>query len=133
MYITQYDEENPRHNIKQLLELYENGFDKSCYSITTQKGKYIFIGIRKNKIIATYTVIIDKKAWGWVAHLEDFVVHRDYRGKGHGKMMIDFVHEFCVNMGCYKVIHSCPNDLVPYYEKNADMKVWQTSMRRDLL
>ncbi len=132
MYIRQATKDDS----KQLCDLHSKSFGVDAFDLgyTDELFDNIFVGIIDNNIITSYTVIIENKlihSYGKVAHLEDFAIHKDYRGKGYGKQMIDFVMEFCKEQGCYKAVHSCPHELVEYYKKNAGMKEWQVSMRRD--
>lgn len=52
---------------------------------------------------------------GVVCHLEDLVVKHSHRGKGIGKMLVDFVIEQAKIRNCYKVVLDCTEDLVKYY------------------
>jgi|AACY02.18.fsa_nt_gi glucosamine-phosphate N-acetyltransferase len=99
------------------------------------QGIHTFVGIKDREVIATYSVLLERKIihnGGLVGHLEDFAILPEFRGLGYGKQMIEHIIEFCKEQGCYKVIHNCQEELVPYYEKYSKMRVHEVSMRRDL-
>ena len=55
--------------------------------------------------------------YGKVGHIEDIVVHADYRGYGLGKILIDYLTSMGKNQGCYKCILDCDEKNVGFYEK----------------
>lgn len=79
-----------------------------------------------NKIVATITVLIENKlihGLGKVGHIEDVVVDKIYSGKHIGKQIVEFAVCQCKNIGCYKVLLDCSDDVKPFYEKcNFDRK-----------
>ena len=55
-------------------------------------------------------------AGGWVGHIEDVAVHRDHQKKGIGAALIRHAVDEARKLGCYKVILSCFEDRVAFYE-----------------
>jgi glucosamine-phosphate N-acetyltransferase len=89
----------------------------------------IIIGIDGNMqnftIIGSGTVIIEPKIIrnaGFVAHIEDIVVHSNYRGKGIAKNIISLLQDYSKLMNCYKIILNCKDEYIPLYEKNGFIK-----------
>lgn len=71
-------------------------------------------------IVGTGTLFIEDKFlrnYGKVGHIEDIVVHSDYRGYGLGKIMIEHLTKQAKIGGCYKCILDCSDDNVGFYEK----------------
>jgi len=71
-------------------------------------------------IVGTGTLFIEDKFlrnYGKVGHIEDIVVHSDYRGYGLGKIMIEHLTKQAKMAGCYKCILDCSDDNVGFYEK----------------
>jgi glucosamine-phosphate N-acetyltransferase len=71
-------------------------------------------------IIGSGTVIIESKiihSCRPVAHIEDIVVHPDYRGKGIAKNIISLLKNFSMSKNCYKIILNCNDKYIGVYEK----------------
>jgi len=71
-------------------------------------------------IIGSSTIFIETKLihnFGKVAHIEDVIVHNEFRGKGLGKLLLDKCIEIAKQNGCYKIILDCSVDNCPFYEK----------------
>ena len=82
-------------------------------------------------IVAAGTVLMEKKfihGLSSVAHLEDVVTHKDYRGKRLGIYMMQALKAIGKTMGAYKVILDCNDKNVPFYEKAINMKVKENQM-----
>ena len=72
------------------------------------------------RVIGTGTLLIEEKFlrnYGKVGHIEDIVVHSDFRGYGLGKTMIDFLTKQAKLADCYKCILDCGEDNAGFYEK----------------
>lgn len=72
------------------------------------------------KIVGTITLLIEKKLihnCGRVAHIEDVVVHKDYRGQNLGKLLIQKALNISREFNCYKVILDCDQKNIKFYEK----------------
>ena len=73
-----------------------------------------------NKIVATGTVYIEYKfihQVGKVGHIEDLVVHSDYRGKGLGSKIIENLKLLANANGCYKITLSSPVESEEFFTK----------------
>ena len=73
-----------------------------------------------NNIIASGTLLIENKIihnMGKVAHIEDIVADSKFRGKGYGKMMIEYLIEKAKEHKVYKIILNCSDNNVKFYEK----------------
>jgi len=68
------------------------------------------------KIIASGTVIIEPKiirSGKSAAHIEDIVVHEDYRGMGISQKILNLLKKEAEENNCYKIILDCKEELIP--------------------
>ncbi len=73
-----------------------------------------------SQIIGSSTIFIETKIihnFGRVAHIEDVIVHNEYRGHGLGKLLLDKCIEIAKQEGCYKIILDCSDNNCKFYEK----------------
>ena len=73
-----------------------------------------------NNIIASGTLLIENKIihnMGKVAHIEDIVADNKFRGKGYGKMMIEYLIDKAKEHQVYKIILNCSDENIKFYEK----------------
>ncbi len=65
-------------------------------------------------------------------HIENVVVDKNYRNKGIGKALINYLVEEARRRECYKVILNCFEDNVQFYSKCGLEKTGEVEMRMDL-
>lgn len=65
-----------------------------------------------------------------LAHIEDVVVHKDCRGNGLGLEIMDILTQYARELGCYKVIASCKDNLTGFYEKAGYAREGVSMVRR---
>ena len=73
-----------------------------------------------NNIIGFGTIIIEQKIThnlGYVGHIEDIIISKEYSGRGYGKKLINFLINVGKNNNCYKIILNCSEDNILFYEK----------------
>lgn len=76
-------------------------------------------------IIGSGTVIIEPKiihSTCSVAHIEDIVVHPNFRGKSIAKNIIKRLKDYAITNSCYKVILNCKDEYVKMYEHSGFIK-----------
>ncbi|KAJ3366745.1 Glucosamine-phosphate N-acetyltransferase-like protein [Allomyces javanicus] len=76
--------------------------------------------LKTQRIAAAGTVLVERKFirnLGLVGHIEDIVVHENYRGLQFGRYIIDALKSIGKNVGCYKIILDCSEKNVPFYVK----------------
>lgn len=74
-----------------------------------------------DKIVGMITLFIETKiihGGNCVGHIEDLVVDPEYRSNGIGKQLIEYVINISKNNNCYKIILTCNENLVNFYNKN---------------
>ena len=110
---------------------YDN-FCKTVDSIRNQNA-YIYVIEEDNIIIGTIKLMIECKLHNnlrHVGHIEDVVVHKSYRNRGLGKLLIEYAKEISINHNCYKIVLSCNKDNIEFYkrsgfiEKGSEMTIY---------
>ena len=89
------------------------------------KNHIIIVIEDNNKIIATGTLLIEHKFihnMGSVGHIEDVVIHNNYRKHGLGKKIVDELVNICIKSNCYKIILDCSETNSKFYEKSGFTK-----------
>jgi len=90
--------------------------------VNNLSNKHIIIVIEdNNKIIGTGTLLIENKVihnMGLVGHIEDIVIHNNYRKQGLGKKLIDELINISIQSNCYKSILDCNEKNVNFYQNS---------------
>jgi glucosamine-phosphate N-acetyltransferase len=76
---------------------------------------------KKTIIVGSITVLIEQKlirSMGKVAHIEDLITHKSYRGQHIASQLIEHVKEYAKQNACYKMILNCDASLERFYERN---------------
>tara|TARA_B100000941_G_C28229663_1_gene410899 strand:- start:75 stop:527 length:453 start_codon:yes stop_codon:yes gene_type:complete len=74
----------------------------------------------EEELVGMATIIVENKlihGGSKVAHIEDVVIHKKYRGLGYGKLLLDNLINKSKNFGCYKIILNCHEKNIGFYEK----------------
>ena len=72
-------------------------------------------------IIGSGTIIYEPKIIHGcknVGHIEDIVVHNNYRSHGIAKNILQILTDKANKNNCYKIILDCKKELLNFYEKN---------------
>ena len=113
----------------QLIELYnyfeENKelnyekFNDILKKILQNNNHNIFLYIDdSNNILAAITLLTEQKFihnGKCVAHIEDFVVKKEYRSQNIGKDLMNYAINYAKQNNCYKIILDTDTKLVNYY------------------
>lgn len=86
------------------------------------------------RVVGTTGLVIEQKfihRGGWVGYLEDVAVHRDFQGHGIGTALVNHAVAEAKAAGCYKVVLSCFDRLVPFYTR-LGFRPYNLGMRIDL-
>ena len=106
-------------------------FKKFQFIIHRKKSSKVFgKGIRTNKIFLDIVFFFNDKLIGYgsinlemklkkglMAYIEDVVVHKEFRNKKIGKMIVDYLIEVIQKEGCYKIKIDCSKNNILFYEK----------------
>ena len=82
----------------------------------------------------TTTLLLEPKlihGGGLVGHIEDVAVRKAYEGKRVGSAVVGKAIQRARDLGCYKVILNCKEELVPFYTR-LGMRRHEVGMRVDL-
>ena len=80
----------------------------------------IHVAIDNEKIVGSTTLFIEQKFihdGGYVGHIEDVVVRKDYERKGIGIKLVTSMLERAKEKNCYKTILDCKDDVKQFYER----------------
>lgn len=85
----------------------------------------VFVIEKDNLIVGSITVLIEQKiihSMGKVAHIEDLITHKSYRGQHIATTLIEEAKQYTKKNNCYKIILNCNEVLEPFYERNGFTK-----------
>ena len=88
--------------------------------IASNPNHAIFVAVLDDKIVGSTTIFIEPKfihEGGLVGHIEDVVVSKEHQGEGIGEKLILESLGHAKNIGCYKTILDCTDNVKPFYEK----------------
>ena len=88
--------------------------------IISDQNHIIHVAENNGKIIGSTTLLIEQKFihnGGYVGHIEDVVVSKEFEGRGVGIKLVKSLLEIASVRNCYKTILDCENELIPFYEK----------------
>ena len=116
-----------KNDLKSVIDILQ---DISVYKPPKIKHKNIWIKYSKQKNVFGYCFFYEKKLIGFgslnfeiklkkglMAYLEDIVVHREFRGKKIGKLIVDHLIEIAKKENCYKIKLDCKKEKILFYEK----------------
>lgn len=93
-----------------------------------------YVALHENRVVGTASLIIEPKfihTGGIVGHIEDVAVLREAQQLGIGGVLIEHLLAVCRQVGCYKVILDCDEQVIPFYEKHGFSR-WEQALRIDL-
>ena len=88
--------------------------------IINSNNKIIYIFEINNDIAATATLLIDTKlirGGSKIGYIEEGVTDAKYRGNGISKKLLQHIIEDAKKIGCYKIVLTCDDELINFYEK----------------
>lgn len=103
----------------------EEDFINYILRMKSDSNKFILIiedeinGIKE--LVGTCSILIEQKIihnYGIVAHIEDFVIDKNYRGEKYGSILLKEVIDIAKKLNCYKVILNCKKEVKEFYIKN---------------
>lgn len=71
--------------------------------------------------IGMITTILEPKIihhFGYVLHIEDFVIREKFRGQGIGKYVLSKIKDYAQSVHAYKIILNCSRENIGFYEKS---------------
>jgi glucosamine-phosphate N-acetyltransferase len=89
-------------------------------NILNLPNQEIFVCVIDSKIVGTATLLIEQKLihnGSKVGHIEDVSIHEEFQKLGIGTKLIQFLINHAQQNGCYKVVLSCLDEIMPFYQK----------------
>lgn len=83
-------------------------------------GIHTFVAVQDGIVLGTASLWIEQKFinnGGRVGHIEDVVVHEEFRGCGVGAGLVQHCIDYAKERQCYKTILDCSKDLEQFYSK----------------
>ena len=97
----------PKKKLESIWERYSN-----------QQNIYGYCFFFNDKLIGYGSINFEMKLKkGLMAYIEDVVVHKEFRNKKIGKMIVDYLIEVTQKEGCYKIKIDCSKNNILFYEK----------------
>ncbi|SVC82143.1 uncharacterized protein METZ01_LOCUS334997, partial [marine metagenome] len=120
--ITDYDKGylNLLSQLTTVGEIHKDKFEENFNKLPECHKLFVIEDVARNTIVSMGTLIIETKFihnCGKVGHIEDIVVDRNIRGKGLGKMIVNYLSKLSNDLGCYKCVLNCKNDFIEFYKK----------------
>lgn len=103
--------------------------------LTERRGAGIrtFVARTPEQVVGTASLFVEHKFihhGGRVGYIEDVSVHRNFKGHGIGSALVQHLTGQARRLGCYKVLLSCGEGLVPFY-KELGFRPHGVTMRMD--
>jgi glucosamine-phosphate N-acetyltransferase len=103
------------------------------WRVRCMAGVRTIVAVVDGRVVGSASLILEQKyihRGGMIGHIEDVAVHPDFNGKGIGTRLIQHLTKLATDLRCYKVILSCFDELVPFYQK-AGFRQHDRGMRFD--
>ena len=88
--------------------------------IQSNPNHIIVVAEINDRIVGSTTLLIEPKfihQGGFVGHIEDVVVSKEFQGNQIGEKIIKYVLELAKKHNCYKTILNCSDEVKQFYEK----------------
>lgn len=88
--------------------------------IQSNPNHIIVVAEINDRIVGSTTLLIEPKfihQGGFVGHIEDVVVSKEFQGNQIGEKIVKYVLELAKKHNCYKTILNCSDEVKQFYEK----------------
>ena len=88
--------------------------------IQSNPNHIIVVAEINDRIVGSTTLLIEPKfihKGGFVGHIEDVVVSKEFQGNQIGEKIVKYVLELAKKHNCYKTILNCSDEVKQFYEK----------------
>jgi glucosamine-phosphate N-acetyltransferase len=99
----------------------ENYFNTFLTDVLNNNHIIIVMEDPLQNLIGTGTLLIEEKLTHGgckMGHIENILVHQEYRGNGHGEILVNYLLDIAKTNGCYRVDLNCHSELENFYKKN---------------
>lgn len=104
----------------------DNVLGKKHYLFVIEKDSRYTISSKKTDVyayktvIGTGTLLVESKLTHGgciMGHIENILIHRDFRGQGLGEKLVKYITDFSEKVGCYRTDLTCTTQLLKFYQK----------------
>ena len=103
---------------------------RRVWQTAKKQNSYFFVAVSKekasyNQIVSTVKLLVEPKFYYKgkpAAHLEDVATRKGFEKQGLAKALIQVAQKKARDQGCYKMILSCKERLIPFYSKSGFKK-----------
>ena len=88
--------------------------------IQSNPNHIIVVAEINDRIVGSITLLIEPKfihQGGFVGHIEDVVVSKEFQGNQIGEKIVKYTLELAKKHNCYKTILNCSDEVKQFYEK----------------
>lgn len=100
--------------------------EKFIEMLKIMKNNSVVIIIELNgRLIGTGTILFENKFIhniSKIAHIEDICIDSEFRGKGYGTLLVNYLIDHSKQNGCYKVTLYCKENLENFYNLSGLVK-----------
>ena len=107
-------------SLRKASELDKEAAKDILKKIISDPNHIIHVAEDNGKIVGSTTLLIEQKFihnGGYVGHIEDVVVSKEFEGRGIGIKLVTSLLEIANTRNCYKTILDCKDELIPFYER----------------
>lgn len=98
-----------------------NQFRNYISELTNFYDIFLLIDEESGNIIGCITVLLEQKIihnLQLVCHVEDLIINNNYKNKGFGSIILDYIKKYAIVKNCYKIILNCDSNIKEFYIKN---------------
>ena len=98
-----------------------DGVTEETLERVLDKNTYIFVAVNDGEIVGSLSLYIQNKFihnGSCVGFIEEVVTREKFHGNQIGSLLVNRAVKKCEEIGCYKVLLYCYDDVVSFYEKN---------------
>jgi len=95
------------------------GAAREVFAARRAAGIRTFVAVDGARVVGTTSLVVEPKfihGGALCGHIEDVAVHADYKKRSFGATLVRHATTAAREAGCYKVILSCFERLIPFYE-----------------
>jgi len=111
------EEKDVEECIRLLIDAFSKNYEGTPNSILEDSNAFAFTAKSKGEIVGYASLHLINKVSRKSGLIEDVAVHREYRGKGIGKLLIETLIKTAKAQQCDKIILNSNERNIPFYEK----------------
>ena len=110
-------------DILQSISIYkpdEHEYNQIWNDFQSQSNNYGLVATNEtNEVVGYGSILIENKIRGGkLGHIEDIAIHKDFRMKGIGSLLMNALYEIAKKERCYKISLACKDINLDFYKKS---------------